>query len=148
MPRIFNSIEINRPIDEVYEYITTPAHWPDWHTTALSVSGATERSLDLGESVNEEVKVMGRRSQAEWTVQERQRPTRWVISGTIAAGASAVITYTLTPTAGGGTTFGREVVYDLPALLELVDGVIIRPRLESEADASLAQLKAQMEGTA
>jgi uncharacterized protein YndB with AHSA1/START domain len=144
MPRIFNSIEINRPIAEVYDYITTPAHWPDWHTTALGVSGVTERSLEPGESVNEEVKVMGRRSAAEWTVQESQPPTRWVIAGTIAAGASAVITYTLTPTATG-TTFGREVVYELPALLGLVDGVVIRPRLESEADESLRRLKEQME---
>lgn len=148
MAQIFTSIEIARPIDEVFEYITTPAHWPDWHTTALGVSGTTtDRSLLPGETVAEEVKVIGRRSQAEWTVREREAPTRWVIEGAVAAGGKAVITYTLEPTATG-TRFGREVVYELPALLSLVNGLLVRPRLESEADESLKRLKEKLEGAA
>ena len=51
MAQIFTSIEIARPIDEVFEYITTPAHWPEWHTTALGVSGAIDHSLLPGETV-------------------------------------------------------------------------------------------------
>ena len=145
MAQIFTAIEIARPIDEVFEYITTPDHWPDWHTTALGVSGATNHSLLLGETVAEEVKVAGRRSQAEWTVTAREAPTRWAVEGEVAGGGKAVITYTLEPTATG-TRFGREVVYELPALLALVDGLLVRPRLEGEADESLKRLKDKLEG--
>src|SRR5215204_5542865 len=145
MAQIFTSIEIARPIDEVFEYITTPVHWPEWHTTALGVSGATDHSLLPGETVAEEVKVAGRRSQAEWTVREREPPTRWVVEGEVAGGGKAVITYTLEPTATG-TRFGREVVYELPALLAIVDGLLVRPRLEGEAEESLKRLKEKLEG--
>jgi uncharacterized protein YndB with AHSA1/START domain len=145
MPRIYTSIEIDRPIEQVFDYVTTPANWPDWHTTALDVSGTTERSLEAGEAVTEDVKLMGRRSSATWTVRERTPPTRWVIEGQIAAGAKAVITYHLRAN-GAGTTFGREVVYTLPRALALVNGVLVKPRLEAEATASLRRLKDGLEG--
>src|SRR5205814_8007688 len=121
-------------------------HWPEWHTTALGVSGVIDHSLAPGESVSEEVQVVGRRSQAEWTVRERQAPTRWVIAGTLAAGANAVVTYTFAPSPTG-TTFGREVVYDLPALWSMVNGVLVQPRLEADAQESLRRLKEKLEGS-
>ena len=147
MAQITTAIEIARPIDEVFEYITTPAHWPAWHTTALGVSGAIDHSLLPGETVAEEVKVAGRRSQAEWTVRDREPPNRWVVEGEVAGGGKAVITYSLQPTATG-TRFERMVDYELPALLSMVDGLLVRPRLEGEADESLKRLKEKLEGAA
>jgi uncharacterized protein YndB with AHSA1/START domain len=144
MGRIYTTIDIAKPIGEVFTYVTTPDHWLAWHVTARSVSGPTDHSLLPGETVNEELETMGQRRQAVWTVQERAAPDRWVIAGQLGGGGSATITYTLQATAGG-TTFAREVVYELPGPLALVDGLLIRPRMESEATASLRRLKEVLE---
>ncbi len=144
MPRIVTTVNIACPIEQVFDFITTPAHWPDWHVSALAVSGATDHSLRPGEAVTEDVKVVGRRSRGVWTVRERHAPRRWVIAGSIAGGGSAVITYAL-ERKGQGTIFAREVVYLLPRPLALLNRVLIRPRLEAEARESLGRLKQRLE---
>ncbi|HUS14245.1 MAG TPA: SRPBCC family protein, partial [Chloroflexia bacterium] len=144
MGRIYTSIEIDRPPEEVFDYTTTPANWPAWHASALSIEGPQDHSLAPGESVAEELKVAGRRSRAIWTVQEREAPHHWVITGTVAGGGDSTITYTA-EARPGGTTFTREVIYTLPRLLAMADGLIVRRRLETEAEESLRRLKVLLE---
>jgi uncharacterized protein YndB with AHSA1/START domain len=59
--RICKSIRIQTPVEEVFEYVTTPGNWPAWHPSSLGVDGATDHSLEPGEQVTEEYRVAGRR---------------------------------------------------------------------------------------
>jgi uncharacterized protein YndB with AHSA1/START domain len=79
--RICKSIQIQTPIEEVFEYVTTPGNWPAWHPSSLGVDGATDHSLEPGEQVTEEYRVAGRRGRVVWTVRERKAPRTWVIDG-------------------------------------------------------------------
>jgi uncharacterized protein YndB with AHSA1/START domain len=63
MTRICNSIQIRRPIERVFDFITTPANWPQWHPASVSVSTNADHSLLQGEGVTEEISVAGRRGQ-------------------------------------------------------------------------------------
>jgi uncharacterized protein YndB with AHSA1/START domain len=147
MTRIYHTIEIHRPIEAVYQFVTTPGHWPGWHPSSLGVSGAVDHSLTVGERCTEAFHVAGKRGEVIWTVTARDAPRRWTIEGVV-VGPSANggrINYTLTPT-GGGTLFEREFVYPTPGLLfTLFDRLSYRRRVSVESAEALRRLKACLE---
>jgi len=147
MTRICNSIQIRRPIELVFDFITTPANWPQWHPASVSVSTNADHSLLQGEGVTEEISVAGRRGQVTWLVRERTAPGRWVIDGTGKDRGRATITYMLTAHPGG-TNFERELVYTMPnALLAVLDWLIIRWRMKTDSMAALQRLKGLLEAS-
>jgi hypothetical protein len=99
--RIVTIATIERPDTVVFDYVTTPAHWPVWHPSSLSVSGATDHPLIEGEQVTEEFRVAGRRGRVVWAVAERDRPRLWVIEGAIDGRPAGTVSYTLTQTVHG-----------------------------------------------
>ena len=142
MTRIYTTALIKRPLEQVYEFVTTPGNWPQWHPSSLGVEGDTDHSLDVGESCTEAFHVAGRKGHVVWTVTERAAPHRWVIRGVIVGrNDGGVITYTLTPEKDG-TRFEREFVYPSPNLLfRLLNWLIIRRRVTAESEEALRQLK-------
>lgn len=146
MTTIVTTAEIARPIAEVYDYVTTPAHWLAWHPSSLGLSGATDHSLQVGEEVTEEFRVAGRRGSVTWTVIEREPPMRWAIRGSVAGGGGGTITYTLTAH-GHSTSFRREFVYAMPnAIMALLDRLFVRRRIERESAEAVRRLRAALEG--
>ena len=144
MTRIYTAIHIPETIETVFNYVTTPGNWPQWHPSSLGVHGATDHSLEVEEQVSEEFCVAKRRGKVLWTVRERTFPRRWVIEGVIeqSGGSGGVITYTFSPQ-HNGTFFEREFVYRMPTpLFALLDIVIFRHRIGAESDQALRQLKA------
>jgi uncharacterized protein YndB with AHSA1/START domain len=145
MTQIYTTIQIQTPIQRVFDYVTTPGNWPVWHPSSLGVSGATDHSLEPGEEMTEEFLVAGRRGRVVWTVRERVAPRRWVIDGRVEGGGGGTITYTATPH-GAGTTFEREFVYATPnRLLALLDRIVLRRRIEAESAEALRRLKDVLE---
>ena len=144
--RIVTAIDIAKPVDVVFEYVTTPAHWPRWHPSSLSVSAGADHSLTIGEQVREEFKVAGRRGSATWAVRQREAPLRWVIDGRSDQGGGAAISYILSPLPTG-TRFERELVYSGPNLLfALLNRISLRARITAESEAALRRLKQILEG--
>jgi uncharacterized protein YndB with AHSA1/START domain len=136
---------IRRPIAEVFDYVTTPAHWLVWHPSSLGLRGATDHSLRIGEEVTEDFKVAGRRGSVTWKVIAREAPERWAIQGIVAGGGSGTITYTLTVVADG-TAFCREFAYAMPSrLTELLDRLFVRRRIEKESVEAVRRLKQALE---
>jgi uncharacterized protein YndB with AHSA1/START domain len=145
MTRICNSIQIHRPIEQVFDFITTPANWPQWHPASVSVEGNAEHSLLPGEEVTEEISVAGHRGQVIWLARERSAPHRWVIDGSGKDSGRATITYTLSPYPDG-THFERELVYTMPnTLLAVLDCVVIRSRMKADSADALRRLKQLLE---
>lgn len=145
MTRIYKSIQIHTPIEQVFDYVTTPGNWPEWHPSSLGVSGATDHSLEPGEKVTEKYLVAGRRGSVVWTVRERTAPRRWIIEGQAEGGGGGTITYTLTAQ-DGGTFFERDFVYAMPnALLALLDRLVLRRRVDAESAEALRRLKDVLE---
>lgn len=105
MTRIYTAIQIERPVAEVFAFVTTPANWPQWHPSSLGVSAGADHSLQVGEQVTEAFLVAGRRGKVVWRVTEREEPRRWVIAGEIVGrNNGGVISYQLSAK-GGGTFF-------------------------------------------
>jgi len=136
---------IERPVAEVYDYVTTPAHWRVWHPSSLALHGATDHSLQVGEEVTEEFRVAGRNGSVTWKVAAREAPVRWAIRGIVAAGGNGTITYTLAPV-GETTSFRREFVYAMPNwFADLLDRLFIRRRIEAESTEAVRRLKHALE---
>lgn len=143
--KIVTVVSIERPDTVVFDYVTTPSHWPDWHPSSLSVRGATGHSLNVGEQVTEEFRVAGRRGSVVWTVAVRDRPRKWEIVGTIDGRSAGMVSYSLTPEASG-TRFEREFVYRAPSLwFEAVNVLFVRARIQRESDTAVARLKKTLE---
>jgi len=143
--RVYSATVIQRPPDEVFNYVTTPGNWPRWHPSSLAVSGATDHSLALGEQVTEDFSVAGVTGRALWTVTLRQAPQQWAIDGKVEGGGSGRVTYKLTPDAHG-TKFERELVYSSNNLLfVIVNTLKLRSRIEAESADALRRLKSVME---
>ncbi len=49
MTLILTTVAIPRPIETVFDYVTTPATWPMWHPSSEGVRGAIDHSLQVGE---------------------------------------------------------------------------------------------------
>src|SRR3712207_6556291 len=145
MTRICKSVQIQTPVEKVFEYVTTPGNWPAWHPSSLGVDGATDHSLEPGEQVTEEYRVAGRRGRVVWTVREREAPHRWVIDGRVEGGGSGTITYILSAHREG-TTFERDFVYAMPnPLLAVLDRLVLRRRIKAESAEALRRLKNVLE---
>ena len=145
MTRICKAIRIQTPVEEVFEYVTTPGNWPAWHPSSLGVEGATDHSLEPGEQVTEEYRVARRRGRVVWTVREREAPRRWVIDGWVEGGGSGTITYALSPHLEGGA-FERDFVCAMPKpLLAFIDWLVLHRRVEAESMEALRRLKDVLE---
>lgn len=146
MTRIYTTIHIRRPIEQVFDFVTSAGHWPKWHPSSLGVSGAIDHSAQVGEQVVEEFHVAGRRGRVTWTVIEGDAPRRWAIDGVIEGrNNGGTITYRLTAR-DGGTFFEREFIYPTSNLLfALLDLLIIRRRVRAESAEALRRLKQTLE---
>ncbi len=142
MTRVDTPIFIPLPMETVFNYVTDPGYWPQWHPSSLGVSGATGHSLEKGEQVTEEFLVAGRHGKATWTVRERVFPRLWSIEGDVAGSAGkGVVTYLLQPQ-DDGTLFEREFIYSMSSpLYVLLDRLFIRRRIEAKSWQAVRQLK-------
>lgn len=144
--RICTETTIARPVEQVFDFATSPGYWPRWHPNSDRVSEGAEHSLEVGEQVTEDFRVGDHIGRAVWTVLERKAPHRWVIEGSQPDGSHATITYTFAAQ-GKSTAFRRELIIDKlsPGLPQgMADQ--IRRRLEADSRAALEGLKKVLEG--
>jgi uncharacterized protein YndB with AHSA1/START domain len=142
--QVRSTIHIDKPIEQVFSFVTTPGNWPRWHPASLSVTGATDHSLEPGEQVTEEFQMLGRKMSIVWTVRQRTFPTRWVIDGVESSGARSTISYTLAAEEEG-TAYERELALTSPVPPEMQAKV--QAHMEAESAEALRRIKAALEGT-
>jgi uncharacterized protein YndB with AHSA1/START domain len=147
MTRIVTEVGIRRPIGEVFDYVTTPANWPDWHPASRAVHGRAGHSLLPGEQVTEDFVVGGRAGRCVWEVTKREAPHLWKIAASNPQG-EAEICYRLTAR-GGATVFERELTYEVSgAFFKILDVLLMRRRMGKESRAALQRLKERLERSA
>jgi hypothetical protein len=143
--RIRSAVEIDRPIDEVFAYVTTAANWPAWHPSSIAVHGAIDHSATVGEEITEDLRVAGREGTAVWTVTAREAPYRWTIEGKGATGGRATITYHLTDR-GRYTHFERDLEYEMPGFLSAMFDVLSAHRkIRHESEEAVRHLRRVIE---
>ena len=146
MTLLCQSIEIAAPPAAVYDYVTRPLRWKEWHHSSLVVQEVTDESLVAGRRFEEDVAAAGRRRHLCWMVEESRPGQRWCASAYMEDGSTVRLTYEF-ETAGVGTRFTRTLEYVLaPAFLRWMNDLFLWRRVERESLAALANLQARFGG--
>jgi len=135
MPRVSHHFVVDRPINAVYDLVTTARFWTEWHPATRGVDGDVGRPARLGDKITEHVLIGGHEGSATWTVIEHDPPHHMAIE-TDAAPGRVRISYQLTTTDEGGTRFQRDL--DFPELGAQIDAVM--EAQSAEGTANLARL--------
>jgi len=141
MGRVQNSVHIDRPVGDVFAYVTDPTNSPKWNSTILE-STASETPIRSGTTIRSRVRFLGRKSELQAKVLEFQPNTRFVTK------SLEPYTYTLTWTfapENGGTRVVRAGDIDFRGLLKFLSPILIRPIARRTDQASLERMKALLE---
>ncbi len=106
--RVEESVEINRPVEEVYQYVADPEHLPEWAGIILEVQKEAPGPLTEGTRFTTIGKFLGRRFETPFEVTAHESPQRHSHKST---GGPIPQEWTLTfeQTQGGGTRFTQVV---------------------------------------
>ena len=74
--RIEESVEINRPVEEVYAYVANPENLPEWAGTAIETRKDTPGPLLKGSTFTVVGKFLGRRFETPFEVTAHEFPRR------------------------------------------------------------------------
>jgi carbon monoxide dehydrogenase subunit G len=102
MMRVEEIVEIDRPLEEVFPYVTNPENLPEWSSLVLEVRKESEGDLREGYRFTTAAKFLGRRFETPFEVSDHEPDRRH--SDTSRGGPfEQEYTYTLEETGGGGT---------------------------------------------
>jgi uncharacterized protein YndB with AHSA1/START domain len=135
MPRVSHHFVVDRPIDAVFDLVTTARFWTEWHPATRSVEGDVDHPARLGDRIIEHVTIAGKEGTGTWTVVRHDRPHHLALETDLAVGHLR-ISYQLTTADGGGTRFQRDL--DFPELGPQVSAAM--QAQSAEGIASLARL--------
>lgn len=135
---ICNELLIAADIQTVYDYVTRPDRWHEWHPTSVSAETGFAGSLPTGHRFTEVIDLLGLRVDMAYEVLLASPPLAFetVFSSNFADGS---IAYLLTPHPDG-TLFRRTLEY---AARVNVDG--LRRRMVELSDTAVQRLKLKLE---
>ncbi|HVG24588.1 MAG TPA: oxygenase MpaB family protein [Thermoanaerobaculia bacterium] len=133
---------VARPLDEVFDWLTTPGTWPECFPATLGISAAEPmRPVRAGDLFTEQLRVNAWHGHFDWTVEVVERPHRCVITGVASGDLGAVrngrIEFTLTGDRTT-TTFTREMTYPVQGIAGHFDNLLGFGRaFDKNADVAL-----------
>lgn len=110
MRRVSHYFVADRPIDAVFDIVTTARFWTEWHPATRGVEGDIDHPARLGDRIIEHVTIAGIDGSGTWTVVEHDRPRHLVLETDLAIGQLR-ISYLLATMAAGRTRFQRDLEY-------------------------------------
>jgi uncharacterized protein YndB with AHSA1/START domain len=140
--RIERSVVIERPIQEVFDFVHDPAKDALWQTTLLESHPLDEGPLRAGSRVREVRRFLGIRLETSWEVTEYEPPTRSAIKST-SGPVSFSGGYAL-ESLDGGTRFTVRGDLDAHGFFKLAEPVFARMATR-ELEANLGHLKDLLE---
>jgi uncharacterized membrane protein len=111
---VAQSIDIEAPIERVWEVVMDPELLGDWVTIHDSVSEVPAGDLKKGSRFKQAMKLKGVPLKVRWEVVECKAPEQATWNGEAAAGAKAQIVYALSEK-DGVTIFDYQNEFELPA---------------------------------
>lgn len=137
------SLVINRPVNEVYEFVLDGANSPKWRPSVTDVQLLTARPLGVGTRYKQGLKGPSGRIDGDYEIVE-SRPNEWIKFQVTAGPARPTGTYHFEPTDGGGTRVTFALDYEPKGFAKLMGPMITRSMWGEVAN--LDNLKAFLEG--
>ncbi|KAA8704095.1 MULTISPECIES: SRPBCC family protein [Pseudomonas] len=131
---------IQAPIEAVYDYVTQPDRWHEWHPTSLSADTGTSGSLPAGQRFTEMIDLLGVRVPMSYRVQIAEPPREFKTVFTSLA-VDGCIHYYL-QSRGSGTLFTRVLSYETELKLNTLEA-----RMVELSNQAMDQLKQRLESS-
>ena len=147
MSTVSAKIEINAPIERVWETVMDPKRLGDWVTIHKSVSNVSDLPLRAGSTMDQAMHVRGLTFRVHWTLMAIDSPHHAEWEGGGPAHSTAVIRYELVSDDDGRTTFQYTNEFHPPGgrIGNVASRMIVGATSEREAARSLRRLKALLE---
>jgi len=144
--QVKESIEIDAPVERVWDLIMDPNRLGEWVSTHVSVDNVPAGGLEQGSTFDQRMKLAGKGFDVTWTVTACDAPKRAEWRGEGPAGSSASVSYELSE-ANGGTRFDYVNGFELPGgALGRVAGRVAGDRAaRKQSQKTLARLKELLE---
>ncbi len=140
------SVEIDRPPEEVFAYVANPENLPEWSSLVLEVRKDAEGQLKEGERFGVVAKFLGRRFETPFEVSAHEPPRQHSDRSTGGPFEQEYI-YTLEPTGGGGTRLTHVAEAEPGGFFKLV-GPLLERAGSRQFKADLQSLKDLLESRA
>ena len=147
MSTVSAKIQIDAPIERVWETVMDPSRLGDWVTIHKSVSNVSDSPLRAGSTMDQTMHVRGLTFRVHWTLMSIDSPRHAEWEGGGPARSTAVIRYELARDGNGRTTFRYTNEFHPPGgrLGSVASRMIVGATSEREARKSLERLKALVE---
>jgi uncharacterized protein YndB with AHSA1/START domain len=113
------SVTINRPVEEVFAYVTDTSNDPAWHTDALEARKMSEGPIGLGTKWHVRFKPSMGVSEADMEVVAFE-PNRMEVQTGVVGPMQPTLTYLFEP-ADGGTRFTRRIQIKVSGIMRLME---------------------------
>jgi uncharacterized protein YndB with AHSA1/START domain len=147
MSMVQAEIEINAPIERVWETVMDPHRLADWVTIHKSIAKASPTPLREGATMEQTMHVRGLTFKVHWELISVNAPheARWEGAGP--ARSKAMIRYQLSSEEEGQTVFRYSNEFQPPGgrLGNVAGRMIVGATSQREANNSLSRLKALLE---
>ncbi len=142
MVKVEVSAVINRPVEEIFDYISNPENGPKWQSGVLEAEQTSKGPSSVGATIREVRKFMGRRIDQTFEITEYE-PNRMIKQKTISGPMTLDASYAFESVEDGiRVTIGGEG--DSGGFFKLADPIINR-MAKRQMEADLANLKDLLE---
>jgi uncharacterized membrane protein len=145
--RVEESVEINRPVEEVFSYSSNPENFPQWAATVKEVrQDVPERGpLREGGRFTATQKALGRRFEASFEVIDYEPNRRYAHRGTEEHPVPVTMVFAYEPLSSEGTRFTPRIEAEPGGFFGLV-GPVLERVIRRQMRTNLETLKALLEG--
>ena len=147
---ICNEAVINCSPEQVYDYVTQPWRWHEWHPSSVSAEAAVP-VLHEGDTFDEVICLRplsplppSMLRQTHYRVVTAQRPLAFEVQGETDDGGLR-IRYDLSAHGNSATQFRRQLVYHVSGPVRLIEPLLLYPRMKHLSAVALANLKQSLE---
>ena len=141
--RVEESIEIRRPLNEVFDYVANPENLPEWSSLAIEVKDAPE-PLNEGDAFTTVGKFLGRRFETPFERASYEPNRRYTDRAARGPVPDQEWTYTFEEVSEGATRLTRAAEGEPGGFFKLADPLIERA-LKRQVRADLETLKDLLE---
>jgi len=142
MYKFANSIFINRPVQEVFDFVTNPANNAQWQSGTESAEWTSDGPPGVGSTIKAVANLLGRKIEVELKVTGWDPPNQWSlknIGGPIPLEATSKF-----EAQGDGTLLTETGQAEIGGFFKLAEGLVGK-QLEKQFEADNAALKLLLE---
>jgi uncharacterized membrane protein len=122
MVRVEDSIIVNRPIEEVFAYVTDIERFPEWTSFVRRAEKTSDGPVGLATTLRTDLQFLGRQFTSEQVITEFV-PNRVFAGKSVSGPLPMTITTTVEP-AGGGTKVTQSIEGESKGFFGLADPIL------------------------